>query len=587
MIAASGPEAVVVGHDIAKQFRRKSGEIVHALEGVSFQITPGSLAALVGPDGAGKTTLLRLATGLLVADHGDLRVLGVDVARDPQAVQSRIAYMPQRFGLYEDLTVQENLDLYADLNAVPVDTRPATYGRLMEMTALGPFTKRLAGRLSGGMKQKLGLACTLVRAPDLLILDEPTVGVDPLSRRELWEILRRLVTEDHLSVLLSTSYLDEAQWCGYVLVMHEGRVLARGAPQDVSTLAAGRVYLAEPPGGQKARELQARLLDDPGVVDAVPEGGLVRVVCAEHGRGDAAPAQSLRGVRTTATPPRFEDGFMLLLRGVRTVHPGRNEPVPTTAALTGSVSAGAGNAAGKWSRSGEAGKGGDRGGEGGGREVDVQVTDLVRRFGTFTAVDHVSFEVRRGEIFGLAGPERRRQDDDLSHALRPAAGDLGYAAWWPGSICERARRRPAAANRVRRAEVLPVHPAVRHREPGVLRRRVRPSAATCKRERSRVGDSSSSSSSRWPICRADSCRADTNSGWRWRRRSCTSPTSLFLDEPTSGADPLARRDFWRRITRSPSGGDDDRDDALHGRGRILRPHCRDGRRSHIGAWYSG
>src|SRR5262249_39710330 len=160
--------------------------------GVSFEAPHGMLTALVGPDGAGKTTLIRLATGLLRANSGELTVLGIDVAKHPQQIQDRISYMPQRFGLYEDLTVAENLDLYAALHGVSRQERAERYPRLMDMTALGPFTGRLAGKLSGGMKQKLGLACTLVRSPDLLLLDEPTVGVDPLSRRELWEIVRQL-----------------------------------------------------------------------------------------------------------------------------------------------------------------------------------------------------------------------------------------------------------------------------------------------------------------------------------------------------------------------------------------------------------
>ncbi len=183
-------------------------------------------------------------------------------AREPQAVQDRIGYMPQKFGLYEDLSVQENMDLYAELHGVGAQARREVYPRLMEMTNLGPFTTRLAGRLSGGMKQKLGLACTLVRAPELLLLDEPTVGVDPLSRRELWEIILQLVHDDGLTVLLSTSYLDEAERCHNVFVLHEGTVLAKGPPSEVSAIARGRSFIAEPPTDQPARALQARLLDD-------------------------------------------------------------------------------------------------------------------------------------------------------------------------------------------------------------------------------------------------------------------------------------------------------------------------------------
>jgi ABC-2 type transport system ATP-binding protein len=275
MNAAGGKAPILLGRDIRKAFRRGSGEVVQALDGVSLDAGQGTLTALVGPDGAGKTTLIRLAAGLMAADAGGLRVLGIDVAADPQQVQDRIGYMPQKFGLYEDLSVQENLNLYADLHGVSAEERRERYPRLMEMTALGPFTDRLAGRLSGGMKQKLGLACTLVRSPELLLLDEPTVGVDPLSRRELWEIMLQLVNDQGLTVLLSTSYLDEAERCGHVVVLHQGKVLAQGRPAEVSGLAAGRTFLAEPSTGQTARGLQARLLDDPGVVDAVPEGGRV------------------------------------------------------------------------------------------------------------------------------------------------------------------------------------------------------------------------------------------------------------------------------------------------------------------------
>src|SRR5579863_7459829 len=186
--------------------------------------------------------------------------------------------MPQQFGLYEDLTVRENLDLYADMHGITADNRRKQYARLMSMTGLDPFQKRLAGQLSGGMKQKLGLACTLVRSPELLLLDEPTVGVDPLSRRELWEIILQLVHEQGLTVLLSTSYLDEAERCGHVVVMHEGKVLAQGPPGQVSELARGHVFAVDPPEGQTPRGLQARLLEEDDIIDAVPDGGKVRFV---------------------------------------------------------------------------------------------------------------------------------------------------------------------------------------------------------------------------------------------------------------------------------------------------------------------
>jgi ABC-2 type transport system ATP-binding protein len=218
---------------VRKSFRRETGESVLALDGISFCLRQGGLAAVVDPDGAGKTTLIRLLGGLMKADAGIVNVLGIDAAKDPQTIQSRISYMPQQFGLYEDLTVRENLDLYSDMHGVTADNRRTQYARLMSMTGLDPFQKRLAGQLSGGMKQKLGLACTLVRSPELLLLDEPTVGVDPLSRRELWEIIRQLIKEG-LTVLLSSSDPDEAETCDCVLVLNAGKKLMDAPPSGLS-----------------------------------------------------------------------------------------------------------------------------------------------------------------------------------------------------------------------------------------------------------------------------------------------------------------------------------------------------------------
>jgi len=293
----------LVGRDICKTFRRSTGEVVRALDGVSLKARHGTLTALVGPDGAGKTTLIRLMAGLMPPDSGTLEVLDLDVVAQPQAVQDRIGYMPQRFGLYEDLSVAENLNLYADLHGIDAAERARQYPRLLEMTALAPFTKRLAGRLSGGMKQKLGLACTLVRSPELILLDEPTVGVDPLSRRELWDIILHLVKDEGLTVLLSTSYLDEAERCGHVVVLHSGRVLAQGAPATITDAARERAYVAEPPTGQTARGFQARLLQDPNVVDAVPEAGQVRIV-----RAAGAGSDWLRGPLRDAKVSRCRHG---------------------------------------------------------------------------------------------------------------------------------------------------------------------------------------------------------------------------------------------------------------------------------------
>ncbi|MDU5864301.1 MAG: ABC transporter ATP-binding protein, partial [Acinetobacter sp.] len=211
---------VVQAHHLSMIFKGENKKLADtkAIDDLDMQINKGELTALVGPDGAGKTTLLRLVAGLYKATSGSLNVLGFDIDKNPQAVQDRISYMPQRFGLYEDLSVQENLNLYADLHGVPKDVRSQRFKRLLEITDLTQFIQRPAGKLSGGMKQKLGLACTLVRSPELLLLDEPSVGVDPLSRRDLWTIIEQLVQEENLSVIISTAYMDEAEKCDYVYI---------------------------------------------------------------------------------------------------------------------------------------------------------------------------------------------------------------------------------------------------------------------------------------------------------------------------------------------------------------------------------
>ena len=550
--------SVLVARGVQKTFRRESGEMVTALNKVSLTVEHGTLTALVGPDGGGKTTFIRLAAGLMPVDEGELKVLDIDVGSDPQHVQERIGYMPQRFGLYEDLSVQENLDLYADLHGVSGDERRERYPRLMDMTGLGPFTERLAGRLSGGMKQKLGLACTLVRSPELLLLDEPTVGVDPLSRRELWEIILQLVNDRGLTVLVSTSYLDEAERCGHVVVLHEGNVLVEGKPSDVSNLAEGQTFIADPGAGQRARALQTRLLDEPYIVDAVPDGGKVRFVTGRQAaggtrrQGDKESGDSLlAGATVFPVESRFEDGFMVLLqqtrrrdsrqgdgeKGRREFRQGETEqrhgseeirtedvrlPVSLSPPLLVSLSPSLG-----------------RGGE-----AVVEVRDLVRKFGAFTAVDHVSFEVHRGEIFGLLGPNGagktttfrmlcgllpatsgtlRVAGADLRRARASARRKIGYVAqkfslygqltvlenleFFAGAYSLYGNRKQDRIDwAVREFGVEPFLDLPSGQLPGGYQRRLAMAAALMHE-----------------------------------------PETLFLDEPTSGADPLARREFWRRI----------------------------------------
>ena len=566
--------------NLHKRFRVKgAAQPTRALDGVTLDVPAGTLTALVGPDGAGKTTLLRLAAGLLRADEGALHVLGIDVARDPQAVQDRISYMPQRFGLYEDLSVQENLDLYADLHGVGHAERRERYARLMAMTDLGGFTTRAAGKLSGGMKQKLGLACTLVRSPDLLLLDEPTAGVDPLSRRELWKIVRQLVDDERLSVVVSTAYLDEAEHCAQVFVLHGGQLIAQGTPEALREHARGLCFVAAPPPGRPPRSLQARLLDAPAAfIDAVPQGGQVRFI-RRPGADDAVIGSLLGDAPVQAAHARLEDGFMVLLRGGQSEgerdsgvthgkaagpHPnlppeGEGEiPLQEDCRKRGSGftpspaggGQGWGPAASPMARP-EVEASGVTNGNATNTEIVIQVKDLVRKFGDFTAVAGASFDVRRGEIFGLLGPNGAGKTTTfrmLCGLLPASSGFLQVAG-----VNLRTARAQARSKIGYVSQKFALYGNLTVEENlsffggayGLRGSRLRERMATVLRQFDLAGQEQAVSGL-------------LPGGFKQRLAMATGllhePEILFLDEPTSGTDPLARREFWRRITALAESG---------------------------------
>jgi ABC-2 type transport system ATP-binding protein len=245
-----------------------------AVDGLTLDVPPGELFGIVGPDGAGKTTTLRMLAGILRPSAGKAYVHGIDVGEDPEAVKPHIAYMAQRFGLYEDLTVQENLDFYADLYGVPRAERPARLERLYRFSHLGEFSDRLAGNLSGGMKQKLALSACLVHHPHILLLDEPTFGVDPISRRELWRILHEMVAEG-TTVVVSTSYLDEAERCDRVVLLNPGRAIALDRPQALQGSLAGTMVWVRADNPRAARDV---LRDAPAIHSAALFGDAVHVL---------------------------------------------------------------------------------------------------------------------------------------------------------------------------------------------------------------------------------------------------------------------------------------------------------------------
>lgn len=502
---------------VSKTFTR--GRQVSALAEVSFSIQPGRVTGLIGPDGAGKTTLLRLAAGLLLPDGGEIQVLDMDALAEPLKVQSSISYMPQRFGLYEDLSVQENLDLYADLQGLPMAKRPARYAELMQMTGLSPFAERLAGKLSGGMKQKLGLACTLVHSPRLLLLDEPTVGVDPVSRRELWQIVYRQVQEAGMTVLLSTAYLDEAERCDEVLLLHQGKLLDQGKPAQFSRSVAGRIFQVSS-NALSHRRLQETLSQAPGVLDALIEGETVRLVMETACAPTAEQLLPGQDIHIMAVEPCFEDAFIARLKVRQTDAP-----------------------AVEFSPFASLDKAED--------DVVIRVDKLQRRFGDFIAVNNVSFSVRRGEIFGLLGANGAGKSTTfrmLCGLLPVSSGELAVAGY--------DLRRAAATARGRigyMAQKFSLYSNLSVRQN--LRFFSSAYGLRGKQQKARLD---------WALNTfelasfQDVNAGDLPLGYKQRLSFAAAlmhePEILFLDEPTSGVDPLARREFWARTNALAESG---------------------------------
>lgn len=502
---------------VSRSFKT-DGKTINALDDIQISAREGHVTGLIGPDASGKTTLMRLAAGLLLPDRGAIRALGIDVVNAPIETQSMVGYMPQRFGLYEDLNVRQNLDLYADLHGLPRERRSALYDELMHMTGLGPFGGRLAGRLSGGMKQKLGLACTLVSTPRLLLLDEPTVGVDPVSRRELWSIIERLVSDKGVSVLLSTAYLDEAERCNELILLRQGRVLDQGNFEHFSEPMRGRSFLLDI-GSLGKRGLLHRLSGQPGIVDAVVDNERVRVITDVPDNVEAIQ-QALEGMtdlQIQAAEPRFEDAFIARLK----------QSQPTTAELSVNPASAADG------------------------DTVIEVSNVEKRFGDFRAVKDISFSVRRGEVFGLLGANGAGKSTTfrmLCGLLPASAGRLTVAGHDLRRASARARGRLGyMAQRFSLYTNLSVYENLRF------------FASTYGLNRSRRRERID-----WALQTFDldqyhhSASGDLSLGYKQRLAMAAAllhePDILFLDEPTSGVDPLARREFWSRINALADSG---------------------------------
>jgi ABC-2 type transport system ATP-binding protein len=292
----------------------KAFQDLKAIDGLTLSVPQGEIFGLVGPDGAGKTTTMRLLTAILEPTSGEAWVAGYSIRQQAEALKEHIGYMSQRFGLYPDLTVLENIHFYADIYGVPRKGRAEKVDRLLGFSNLTPFKKRLAGNLSGGMKQKLGLACALIHTPQVLFLDEPTNGVDPVSRRDFWRILYQLLQEK-VTIFISTSYLDEAERCNRIGLLHEGRLVALGPPEEVKRLMAGTILEIRVPRPRRASELLREVFKG----DAVGLfGDRVHLISREPRKdgekaGDILTAAGLTPAAIRPVAPSLEDVFISLV----------------------------------------------------------------------------------------------------------------------------------------------------------------------------------------------------------------------------------------------------------------------------------
>ena len=485
-----------------------------ALTGISTDILRGKITGIVGPDGAGKTTLIRLMAGLLKAGSGSILIEQLDPITDCATLRSRLGYMPQKFGLYEDLTVMENLTLYADLCDLLGDRRQQSFARLLAFTDLAQFTDRPAGKLSGGMKQKLGLACTLLGAPQVLLLDEPSVGVDPISRRELWKMVGELA-HGGITVIWSTSYLDEAELCDEVLLMSQGQVKFNGPPATIISAMQGRSIQLRNIAGNK-RSVLKKALRAPEVIDGVISGNALRLVLKTAGRlPDLAGLEAGAGAVFVAVKPCLEDAFIDILGG----GPGGESVLANhmpEARLDPGID----------------------------QNAVIEASQLTRRFGDFVATDHVDFKVKRGEIFGLLGPNGAGKSTTfkmLCGLLRPSGGwakvmgiDLKKSASRARAQLGYMAQKFALYGNLNVHQNLLFFSGIYGLSGSAQTRMINDMVRVFNLE---------------PYLHTQA--ASLPLGFKQRLAlSCAimhQPPILFLDEPTSGVDPITRREFWTHI----------------------------------------
>ncbi|MBN2826111.1 MAG: ABC transporter ATP-binding protein [Campylobacterales bacterium] len=482
---------------------------VEVLKHLTFSIQPNQITGLIGADGAGKTTLIRILCAFYEFEADEVIILDYNLKHHTTNIQELIGYMPQKFGLYEDLSVKENMYLYANLQSIAKDTIQQRVDELLAFTTLKNFENFLASNLSGGMKQKLGLACSLIKKPKLLLLDEPGVGVDPISRKELWAMVQNL-TNEGVTVLWSTAYLDEAQLCDEVLLLNEGEILFQGKPAQLTKQMEGRVFGIF--GAMEDRHHVLSLaLNSEHIKDGLILGDSIKLITDESGY--LPPLASIGAPNATFKPlsPTFEDGFMHLL-GV---------DFDGTSPLKEFIKPISLN-----------------------QEYVIEVQNLTKSFGDFKAADHITFSIKQGEIFGLLGPNGAGKSTTfkmLCGLLKPTSGKaniLGYS-FTKSSLKARAKigymsQKFSLYGDLSVLENLRFFAGVYE-----LRGEAKSHAISQMLNIFDLHRYSLMPSKELPL------------GYKQRLSlACAimhNPAILFLDEPTSGVDPLTRREFWNHI----------------------------------------
>ena len=519
------------GAAIAAEGLSRRFQALAAVEDLDLTVFPGEIVGLIGPDGAGKTTALRMLSGILPATNGEARVAGHSVTTNPAAVKEHIAYMGQRFALYEDLTVAENIRFYADLYGVPKASLNQRMAELLDFSAMGAFQKRRAGALSGGMKQKLQLVCALIHTPEVLLLDEPTNGVDPVSRRDFWRILGQLRNEK-VAILITTSHLDEADSCDRVYLLDHGRLTASGTPAELRAAMAGKILILK-----NAEPLALRrLLREKTGLDALPFGDNLHILShdepSDRQRLERALAEAGIDGEITIGVPAMEDVFISL--ATSPTHSGGNAGEDYNDASTSLAD-------------GRQEIGTNRPSS----QPVVEVKDLTRRFGKFVAVDHISLSVIPGEIFGFLGPNGAGKSTTirmLCGLLQPSDGQGQVAGFDLRRDPEAIKRRIGYMSQkfslyddLTVAENIDFYGGIY----GLAGNRLNERRDWAMLMAGLAG-------------RGDDFTRLLPGGIKQRLAlACAilhDPPVVFLDEPTSGVDPVSRRRFWSLIHHMAENG---------------------------------